>query len=556
MKALKRLTALFLALALFCTIFAGCNQANTDDGANDSSGVVDDGRDWPVETDNPKVTLYKSTPPEDFPVTAVPDTLTIAQGGEPKTLFPFDGNEIPNMIACRPLYETLLLYNEFTGEFEGQLAESWEFIDDRTVRLYLREGVKCHAGYEMTADDVIWSAKIGAENPISTFLWSVFDLENCKVVDKYTVDMATPEPFGPVLDYLSNPNVGFILNQQAYEEQSPEDYARNPTAGTGPYRFVQWIAGDRIIYERNEEYWGEKPYFKNLVDRNIADDVTRALALESGEVDLIYNVDSSSYQTLIDSPLCNIVEMPSYWNIHMGLNNAVEPFNNKLVRQAIRCALDLESMVDIAFNGTAEVADAPWPNSLETYEPATGDVAYEYDPERAKELLKEAGYENGFTFDLWCAETTAWVQMAEMIQNALAAIGVTANVTIMDQTTLLDERATGNYQAYIARFSSSAMDTDWWYQRLYSGLPYQLNACAYSNERVDELLDEARFSTDEEFRHDAYMEILQLWREDCGWIALACPKMIYGIRSTLCGVEPHSYGIADQRYIHPIALEN
>ena len=183
MRSTKRFASLFLAMVLLCAVFAGCGGNNTagNSTTGDDSEVIDDGRVWPVETDNPKVTLHQSTPPDGFPVTAVPDTLTIAQGGEPKTLFPLDGNEIPVMIACRPLYETLLLYNEFTGEFEGLLAERWEFIDDKTVRLYLRQGVKCHAGYEMTAEDVIWTAKVGAENPISTFLWSVFDLDNCKV---------------------------------------------------------------------------------------------------------------------------------------------------------------------------------------------------------------------------------------------------------------------------------------------------------------------------------------------------------------------------------------
>lgn len=553
MSTTKKIVALLLALLMVGMLFAGCAKQETSEKPIEETSS--DGRVWPVETDNPKVTVLKSEPPKGFPVTATPDTLTIAQGGEPATLYPLEGNEIPNMIACRPLYETLLWYNEFTEEFEGRIAESWEFVDDCTVRLHIRPGVLCHAGYEMTAEDVLWTAQMGASMPRSSFVWASFDIDNCKVVDKYTIDMVTPEPFGPVLDYLSNPSVGYIINKQAFEEQTPEDYARNPTGGTGPYKFVEWIAGDRIIYERFEEYWGEKPYFKNLVDRNIADDVTRALALEAGEIDLCYNVEAASYQALIDSPNANIVEFPSYWNVHMGLNNAIAPFDNKLVRQAIRTALDLENIVNLAYAGTAEVADAPWPNSLKTYEPATGDVAYEYNPEKAKELLKEAGYENGFEFDLWCAETTAWVQMAEMIQNGLAEVGITANVKIMDQSTLIEERAKGEYQAYIARFSCSSGDTDWWFNRLYSELPYQQNVCQYHNDRVDELMLKCRYSVDEEQRYKDYMEVLQLWREDCGWIPLACPKMCYGIRSTLCGIEPHAYGIGDQRFIHPIDME-
>ena len=347
--------------------------------------------------------------------------------------------------------------------------------------------------------------------------------------------------------------MGYIVNKQAYEEQSPENYSRNPTGGTGPYRFVEWIAGDRVVYERNEEYWGDKPYFKNLVIRNIADDVTRALSLESGEVDMIYGVDTASYQTLLDSPTTNLVTFPSYQLIHLGLNNTVEPFNDPRVRKAMWYALDLDSMVNLAFSGQAEVADGCWPNSLTVYKPAEGDVAHVHDIEKAKALLKEAGWEDGFTFDLWVAETTAWVQMAEMIQNALAGINITAKVQVMDQNTLLTKRSDGTYQAYIARFSSSSGDGDWWYNRLYSTGTWQENVMQYKNDRVDELLTTARYSLDAQERNECYLEILQQWREDLPWISLACPQMTYGIRSTLDGVEPHGYGIADLRYIHPIS---
>lgn len=550
----RRILALMLTLAMIGSLLAGCGGNPPDSGGGTASGSEQGtaALNYPDATDNPNVTIQKSDPPAGFSETAVPDTLTVAQGGEPKTLYPQDGNQIPAILAMRPLYETLINYNVFTDEYEGRLAESWERIDDETIRFHLRKGVLCHAGYEMTAEDVLWTARQGQESPVSNFLWWVFDLDRCQAVDEYTVDLVTDGPLGSILAYMSDTSVGYIVNKQAYEEQSPEDYARNPTGGTGPYKFVEWIAGDRVTYERNEDYWGDKPYYQNLVIRNIADDVTRALSLESGEVDMIYGIDTASYQTLVDSPCCNVVEFPSYQLIHMGLNNKVKPFDDPRVRKAIRYALDLPSMVNLAFSGQAEVADGCWPNSLSTYEPATGELAYAFNPEKARELLKEAGYEDGFTFDLWCAETTAWVQMAEMIQKALRDVNITAKVQVMDQNTLLAERAKGEYQAYIARFSCSSNETDWWYSRLYSKLDYEQNVSQYENPRVDELMDLARHSVDDEERMASYLEVLKLWREDLPWISLACPKMSYGIRSTLAGIEPHPYGVCDLRYIHPI----
>lgn len=510
---------------------------------------------YPDATDNPAVTAYLSDPPPGIPVTAEPDTLTVAHSGEPNTLYPQEGNQIPAIICYHPLYETLVVYNQFTNEFEPGLAESWEMIDDTTVRMKLREGVLCHAGYEMTASDVLWTAQKGAASPVANYLWGVFDIDNFEIIDDYTIDMKTNDVFGPLLSYLSDTSTGYIVNQQAYEEQTPENYARNPTGGSGPFKFTAWIAGDRITYERFEDYWGDKPYFAKLVIRNISDDTTRAMALENGEVDVIYGVDTSSYQTLIDSPISNLITFPSNQSIHMGTNNTFEPFSDVRVRRAMHHALDREAIVGLAFSGYAVVADAPWPNSLNVYLPPEGEEVYEYDVEKAKELLAEAGYADGFTFDLWVADTTAWVQMAEMIQNGLAKVGITCNVTVMDQNTLLADRATGEYEAYIARFSCSSNEAAWWRARLHSEGDYNQNVMQYHNADVDKWIEEAQASLDNDYRTELYHEIQHQWRLDVPWMTLACPSMAYGIRSTLMGVEPHPYGTMDLRYIRPMDAE-
>ena len=569
----KRCISLFLVCVMLVSLFAGCGSSGknntgsssgnkdtasaTDSSSTNSNSSSSSGSDavsaYPSTADAPTAIVQKSEPPKGFAETAVPNTLTAAMSGEPTTLFPLEGNEIPVNICVRPLYETLVVYNEFTGEYEPGLAESWEFIDDLTLRIHLRKGVKCHAGYEMTVQDIIWTATYGQASAKANTVWRIFDIENFEVIDDYTLDMKTYDIFGPILAFLSSVNVAFIVNQQAYEEQSPAEYARNPTGGSGPYKFVEWIAGDRVVYVRNEEYWGLKPYYENLVIRNIADSVTRALSLEAGEVDIIYDVDASNYQTLVDSPTCNVVETPSTGLIHIGLNNAKPPFDDVRVRQAIRYALDLENMVNLAFSGLADVADGCWPSCMPYYKPAEGDLAYEYNPEKAKELLKEAGYDEGeLSFELWVCDVTAWIQMAEMIHNALASIGVNANVTTMDMSTLMEKRAKGEHEAAIARISCSTKENNWWYIRLHPDLGYSQNICLYKNERVGELLDSAQASLDEAFREECYLEILDLWRADLPWISLANPRQLVGIRSTLDGIEPHAYGCADLRYVHPI----
>jgi len=549
----RKISALLLAMAMMLSLLAGCGPKNSSGAGGDESGQHGTMTSYPTYGDN--ITVYASEPPSGFSETATPNTLTVAMGGEPNTLYPADGNSLPTIIACRPIYETLINYNAFTGEYEPALAESWEMLDDTTIRLHLRQGVLCHAGYEITAGDVLWCVEYGSTRPVAEFLWKVFDISRCKAEDDYTVVLATYRPLGALMDYLSNPNVGFILSRQAYEEQSPEDYARNPTGGTGPYKLVEWVAGDHLSYVPNEDYWGEMPYYPNLLIRNISDDVTRALSLESGEVDVIFDVDTSSFQSLVDSPTSNLIAFPSFQLIHISLNNTVEPFNNPLVRKAMLYALDLDSMVDLAFSGTALVADSCWPNSLSVYTPPQGDEAYGYDVEKAKELLKEAGYENGFTFEMLCIDTAAWMQMAEMAANALAKIGITVNVRVMDANSVYAKTDLGDYTAYLGRYSSSSGDPFWWHDRMDSTLSYYNNDCQYHNDRVDELLELAATATDPQQRSEYYAEIQSLWRQDVPWISLACPQMVYGIRSTLTGIEPHGYGIGDLRYIHPISAE-
>lgn len=562
MKKMKNKVIFILIVAMLISIFSACTQKGIGltDSSNTNGNTIDKDTKYAGtgydSTDNPNVKAYISDPPPDFSVTNRKDTLIVGGYGEPASLYPYGSSAMPANTAKIPLYETLVRYNTFTGEYEGVLAENWEYIDDETLRMYLRKDVVCHAGYDFTASDVLWSAKTAKENPISTYLWGQFDVDNFEIIDDYTIDIKTYGPFGPILTYLSDTSCGYVLDQQAYEAQSPDDYARNPDGGHGPYKFVDWIAGDSITYEIFDNYFGEKPYFRNLVIRNISDDVTRALSLESGDLDMIYNVDYASAQMIIDSPLTNLITVPSFQLIHFGYDMTKEPFDNPLVRKALRYALDLENIINMAFNGMAEIADGPWPNSLTAYKPNTNpDTAYEYDVEKAKALLEEAGYGDGFEFELWVQDTTSWMQMAEMIQNSYAELGIKANVSVMDTNSLISQRAEGKHEGYVARFSCSGDDAALWNFRYESFESYAENCAQYKNPRADEIFELGRKSIDKDYRQELYLEFVDIFREDLPFQSLANPLMCYGIRSTLKGVAPHSYGTSDLRYIRPIDVD-
>ena len=244
-------------------ILAGCGNGNnagdtesTNNSNTSNTGSSGDSTGTTSTTDGVKPV------PEGLSVTAVEDTLTVAQSGEPTVLDPQNQNDQPTAVVCWQIYETLVLRNNITGEFEPLIAEKWEQIDDKTIRFYIRDDIVDHAGNPFDANDVYFTVQRGCASNLKSYVWSAFDPENCKVIDDYTIDIATYEPFAPAMQYLCN-NGALMVSEKAVEDAgSLDEYGRNPTGGTGPWKFVEWVAGDRVVLERNEDYYGEKPYFK------------------------------------------------------------------------------------------------------------------------------------------------------------------------------------------------------------------------------------------------------------------------------------------------------
>lgn len=566
---MKKVLSLLLAVLMLMSIIAGCgNQPSEENNAN-TSGPVDTNPEVEITyagagldaTINKNVTAFISDPPAEMTDTAAGDgkTLTIAQGGEPNILYPQNQNIMATAVICQQIYEPLFRYNCFTDEYEGLLAEDWEFIDDTCLRVYIRKGVLCHAGYEMTAHDVLWTLQQGAASATSSWIFGFFNPDTSEVIDDYTIDIRTDEPFGPWLTYLSNWSVGGIVNRQAYEEQTPDEYARNPTGGSGPYEFVEWIAGDRIILKRFEDYYGEKPYYENLIIRNIPDDTTRTLSLEAGEVDAIITVDTANMQALVDSPACNVYTMPSWQLIYCGFNlaDSSKPWADQRVRDAMYYALDIDTMAPLAFDGLAIRADGYFPPSQSCYSPIPDDKKedYAYNIEKAKSLLAEAGYPDGFSMRLYTCDTTAWVNLAEMVQNAWAEIGIDAQVSVYDQNAHWDLVYAGDFDAFIARHTSHGNDGNYMYDKLISWGTGSSNPGKWNSPEFDDLMTKAKQSTDEEFRLECYHRVNDLVREEKPWIELANPTMTYACRSTLQGIYPSAAGLLDARYLRPVTVE-
>lgn len=361
---MKKKLALVLVAVMLLGMLSACgnNSGSPDDsasGGGSTAGPAGTELGLVIETnDKINATYTDNTPASDFPETAVPDTLTIALASEPPSLDIFQLSDSAATLVSKAHCEGLLRRNDATMEYEGVLAESWEHVDDTTIRFHLRDDVYFHNGEKMTAEDVLFMFQRGNELPLQSSFFNMYDLEKCKIVDDYTLDIVSFEPFPPMEDFMSDP-ADCVLSKKAIESSTPEKLVRDLNgAGTGPYKFVEWIPGDRIVFERFEDYYGEKPYFKNLVFRIITDATARTLAFEAGDVDICIQPLSTSIDSLRENPNCDIWSCDTFTTTNIIFNCTVEPLNNPLVRQAMAYAVDVDSMVNVVFAGTGKQHDS------------------------------------------------------------------------------------------------------------------------------------------------------------------------------------------------------
>lgn len=538
---MKRWTQ-FLALILAVVLLAGCsgNNAGTN-GANNSGGN---------DTANDETTTGGA--PEGVSVTAVEDTLTVAMVSEAAQLDP-QGNAVtqPDAIINVQVYEGLVRMNNDTNEIEPWLAESWEQIDDSTLRVKLREGVLWQDGTELTTEDVLYTIQRGVQSVSKEYCWGAIDAENCEIIDKYTIDIRTFGAYPALLSMMVD-NGWLIVNKNYFESNDYDYVIRNPM-GTGPWTFSEWIAGDSISFVRNEDYWGEKPYFGNLVIRTIADDTTRSLALETGEVDYVIGIQNSQIEYLQNTDVCDVYLFPGMTLEYVVVNGAHEELSDVRVRQALRYAIDLDNMVSLAYGATATPADGIVTSANQFYVECPEELQYTYDLEKAKELMAEAGYENGFSATIICKDSSDRVAMCEMLKNAWAELNVDLEVQVMDIATYYDKVQTGDTWFALGGFVCLANDGDMYHDYFYSTQDVSMNYGSYQNPLFDELADAGRYEMDEEARREIYAEMQNLLREELPWIPVAYVYETVGVRSTLTGVDLDKNGQPRFQFVRPVS---
>ena len=460
------------------------------------------------------------------------DVLIVGQIAEPKSLDPAAVTAVNDFRILVNLYEGLTRYKDGTLQPEPALATDWEISEDGTVYTFtLREGVTFHDGTPFNAEAVKFNFdRMLDENhpyhdtgpfPLAFFFSAV---ETTEVVDDMTVKFTLNAPYAPFLSNLAYPT-GLIVSPEAVKADGA-DFGRNPV-GTGPFKFVEWNSNERVVVDRFEDYWGDTAGLQAVVFRPITDANTRVAEMLAGGIDMMVEVPPTSMgQFEGEDYTVHEQAGPHVW--FLILNAKEGPFADKKVRQAANYAINKEAIVNDVLEGTATVAAGPTPPAFAW---AYNDELdpYPYDPETAKALIAEAGAE-GAELTFYVTEGGSGmldpVPMGTAIQADLEAVGFDVTIETYEWNTFLGEVNPGlEGKADMAEMAWMTNDPDTLpYLALRSeAWPEQggFNSGYYANEKVDELLENARTATDQDERAKLYREMQSIVQDEAPWVFIA-----------------------------------
>lgn len=469
-------------------------------------------------------------------VIAKGDTLTVALLQTVKTLDPQTTTAGFMYTVMIHISETLFTIEK--GEIIPLLAESWELKDDGvTYIIKLKKGVKFHNGEVMTADDVVYSFE-RSQSPIALAVkaQSMY-LAEVKKLDDHTVMLKTTTPMGEVfLGSLTHP-WSTIYNKKATEALGL-DYGQHPV-GTGKYTLKRMLVGDRVDLERFDGYHGQKAAFKNLIFRTVVESTSRTIELESGAVDVAVDFSPVDMGRITDNPNLEVVQVPSFRHYHIGFDVTKAPYDNQKVREAINIAINRPGIIKVVFRGLAEPARGPMPSGI-MFSRYAESPDFVYDPARARELLKEAGFPSGFKAKLIVAERSDYQGVGTVVQNNLKEIGIDASISIVESGSLNDVIVRPKHEPFLYIWGGNVPTADPFFfltPLFHSKTIGTTNRYYYNDPALDKLLDKGVSTLDKAERAAVYGRIWAHLNETLPQVSILAPMNLYGKVKNLKGVE-------------------
>lgn len=468
------------------------------------------------------------------------EVVYIAQQLAHSSLNPAEATGLSDASVIRTMFEGLV---GFDANFElvPELATDWTVAPDATsITFQLREGVTFHDGTAFDAQAVAdyYGWVLDPDSPEPARGRSLLaDIESIEVLAPFEIRLDLSKPNGAMLFNLALSNARIASPTSVTAEGA--DVTREPV-GTGPFRFADWLDGQKVVVEANPDYWGEPAGADEIHFLETTNASTRVAQLQSGEAHFIEAVPEPLVERIDGTDGLSVVVSGSTFARVFELNTKAAPFDDVRVRQAMNLAIDKDVIVEVAYGGNATVMNAPIPRSVFGH---AAQGPYPYEPERARELLAEAGYGDGFTFSVLTFTGEPYATIGQIMKQMFADVGLTMNLMPTERGALVDAifqpLETTELEASLVGASTPTGDADRALTvSFYSGSwpPDSNNWSFYANDRVDELIEEGRATGNLDRRADLYAEAQEIIWNDAPWVFLISPDNVAGQADELSGV--------------------
>ena len=482
---------------------------------------------------------------------AAPKEITVAIASTFTTLDPYDASDTLSQTASKSFYEGLFTFDKDMKVIDA-LATDYKVSDDGLVyTVTLRKGVKFHDGSEFQADAVKanFDRVTNKANGLKRYMLYQ-NIEKTEVVDPYTVRFTLKKPFSSFINQLAHP-AGVMICPSTLANKTNKQIAFEP-CGTGPYTLDKYNPSEGMRVVKNPNYWQAGfPKLDAINWKPVVENSTRVAMLLTGEAQFAFPLPAEQVKQVQGKDQVRLDITPSIILRYVEMNMSKKPFQDKRVREAFNYAINKEALAKVAFSGYAFPSEGPLPQGVD-YAVKLG--PWPYNPKKAKELLAEAGYPNGFETTLWSAYNhTTGQKVIQFIQQQLAQVGIKAQVQALEAGQRVEkveshqDAATAPVRLYYTGWSSSTGEADWGLRPLFAGdktPPSMYNISYYKNPTVDADIMKALGTTDRAEKTKLYTEVQEEIWKDAPWAFLVTEKLLYATSKKLTGM----YVMPDANY--------
>lgn len=496
------------------------------------------------------------------------DTLIFARGSDSIGLDPALETDGESFKVCDNIYETLVSYGEENTNIIPKLAHSWDVSEDLlTWTFHLRTDVTFHDNTKFDAKAMLFSLERQMDSnhshqpPNGAYnYWRDMGMdeviEDLIALNDSVLVFQLKRADAPFLSNLAM-NFCAAVSPTAVKKFG-EDYFKNPV-GTGPFYMNEWRRDDKIVLEKNLNYWGTEPTLQRIIFKPIHDSSLRFLELEKGTVHGIDNVNPEFFNRIREDSKLKLITQPGMNVGYLAMNMDRPPFNNQKVRHAINHAINRQALVDNFYNGMATIAKNPIPPTLWAY---NDDIrGYPYSPEKARKLLAQAGFKDGFETELWSMPIPRPYmpqpnKIAQAIQADLFNVGIRAQIVQWEWGTYLEKVSQGEHPMALLGWTGDNGDPDNFLYVLLdkssARIPAQ-NIAFYRNDELHDILKQARTTFSRDERTSLYIKAQEIIFHDAPWVPLVHATQTVAFQKRVIGFRLHPTG---SKWFHNVKINS